>query len=238
MKTEGINVTINGDVKEPIEIILRDGRAGKIVYPVKYQQSGLITAPIEFSKRISDKSIALVEYSVSILKITFFENPKSEESAIVSGSVTINPDLVAFGINKDKYFKSPELIKFVRKYAHCFKSLDDAKELISNLQNIEVKFEQTYVKGDDRKGNSEESVKNAIKYHKGEIKTQWNLSLPLFLGFDNVDVSVEVEIDRDGTTPVFGFYSIDIEVLIKAQSKEIIDGQISQLKEFTCLQLS
>jgi hypothetical protein len=239
MQKENINLTVNGDVKTPIEIILREGEAHKPVYPRKYVSSGIISAPREFSEKITDKKLAVVEFSISDRSIKLFEDPTNSDAAEITGSVKVNPDLLAFGINKDKYFTSSDLIKHTRKHAHCFKTAAEAKELIQTLTNFEVKFEQTHKKEDDRKGNTEEHVKNAIKYHKGEVKDKLNLSLPLFVGSPKVDFEVEIEIDRQGTTPVFGFYSINMESIFLEQIEALIQKEVTLLKaKFTCIQLS
>lgn len=239
MQAEKISLTVNGEVKEPLEVILREGQAEPIVLPEKYLFTGTIQAPRIFSKTIKDKSLTVVEYSFAEKKLTIKVNPTDKLAAEVRGRIETNPDLLEFKINQDKYIDSKKLINHVRKYAHCFKTMDEAKELIKSLQNFEIKFEQTHVRNDDRKGNSEESVKNAIKYHKGEVKTLLELSMPLFVGAPKVDFTVEIEIDREGTTPVFGFYSIDLEVLIRQQVEELIFAEVAELQsEFTCLQLS
>jgi hypothetical protein len=236
---ENINLTINGEVKNPIEIVLREGEAIKHQYPKKYVTTGVIGSPVKFSSMVKNKEASVVEVYYIERKIKLFEDPTNTDSAEVVGQITTNPDLMAFGINKDTYFTSTQLIKHVRKYAHCFKTTAEAKALIETLQNFEVKFEQTHKKEDDRKGNSEESVKNAIKYHKGEVKTDLKLSLPLFVGADKVDFDVEIEIDRQGTTPVFGFYSINMETIILEETEKLIDSQVEILeKEFTCIQIN
>jgi hypothetical protein len=239
MEKENINLTINGDVKTPIEIILREGEAHKPQYPKKYNATGVISAPREFSDKVKDKTLSVVEFSYSDRAIKIYEDPTNSDAAEIKGEVKINPDLVAFGINKDKYFTSTELIKHTRKFAHCFKTAAEAKELIQTLTNFEVKFEQTHKKEDDRKGNTEDLVKNAIKFHKGEVKDKLNLSIPLFVGSSKVDFEVEIEIERQGTTPAFGFYSINMESIFIEQVEALINKEVTALKKsFTCIQLS
>jgi hypothetical protein len=239
MDKENINLTINGDVKNPIEIVLREGEAIKHQYLKKYTFNGVISAPRDFSKMITNKGLAVVEFSYKDQLIKILEDPTDADGAEVTGKISINPDLVAFGINKDVFRTSSELIKHARKYAHCFKSPQEAKDLIVTLQNFEVKFEQTHKKEDDRKGNTEDMVKNAIKFHKGEVKSEIELSIPLFIGSPKVDFKIEVEIERQGTTPVFGFYSITMESINLVNVKSLIDAELEVLrKDFTCLQLS
>lgn len=240
MEKENINLTINGEVKTPIELVIREGDAIRHSYPKKYVAEGVITAPGFFSKRITNPEDVVVEYSYLERTIKLFENPTDNDKAEVKGVLKTNPDLMAFGINKDKYFTSSELIKFIRKYAHCFKSTTEAKELINSLQNFEFKFEQANIKSDDRKGNTEESVKNAIIYHKGEIKKQVQLHLPLYIGIGKETIDLEVEIERQGTNPVFGFYSINMETFLEKTAEAIIREQVVSMiqQKFTCIQTS
>ncbi len=239
MEKENINLTINGEVKNPIEIVLREGEAIKHQYAKKYSATGVITAPKDFIKLIEDKTKSIVEYYYKDQKIKLFADPTDNEGAEITGQISINPDLVAFGINKDRFFTSADLIKHVRKYAHCFSTPQEAKELIQTLQNFEVKFEQTHKKEDDRKGNTEDSVKNAIKFHKGEVKDKIQLLLPLFVGSPKVAFEVEVEIEKQGTAPVFGFYSITMESINQEQVEILIDKELTALKkDFTCIQIN
>jgi hypothetical protein len=239
MEKENINLTINGDVKNPIEIVLREGEALKHQYPKKYVATGVITAPKDFIKQIVDKAKVVVEYYYKDQKIKLNADPTNNEGAEIIGQIVVNPDLMAFGINKDRFFTSADLIKHTRKYAHCFSTPQEAKELIQTLQNFEVKFEQTHKKEDDRKGNTEDSVKNAIKFHKGEVKDKIQLLLPLFVGSPKVAFEVEVEIEKQGTAPVFGFYSITMESINQQQVESLINEELKILKkDFTCIQIN
>jgi hypothetical protein len=240
MKDEKINITINGEVKQPIEIVLREGAAEPIKDTVqKYTKVGVITAPFDFSKRIKDKSKALVEYSINEGWIKLYENPTNKEASEVKGLIEKDPALLAFGINKDKYFSGPELIKHARKYAHVFKDINDVKDLISSLQNFDIKFEQTYSKGDDRKGNTDEHVKNALKFHKGEVKTDFTLMVPFFLGAEKVPVDVQIEIELKDSKPSFGFFSLTLETLIQEKTEELINNNVMKfIPGFTVIQIS
>jgi hypothetical protein len=238
MKPESINLTINGEIKDPIEIVLREGEAIKPSYPQKYSTAGVIGAPAEFAKKIKDKSNSIVEFSIKDLWIKLYENPTSKDAAIIEGKLLLNPELVAFAINKDLYITSNQLRKFILKYAHCFENISDGKDLIKCLENFEIVFEQAHTKSDDRKGNQEESVKSAIKYSKGELKTIWNLNMPLFIGSPKASFQIEIEIDRKETTPVFGFYSLELEVLLRAEAERLILGELSKFDGITSLQIS
>jgi hypothetical protein len=238
MNKENLYITVNGELKDPIEIVLREGQAAPIEQPVKYVVEGVIDAPLEYSKTINDITKAIVEYSFWDKFIIIKEDPKNKFAGSVKGTIVLHPDFVAFGINKDKMRSSKELINFVRKYAHCFSSMEEAKELITSLRNFEVSFEKIHVKSDDRKGNTEESVKNAVKYSKGEVKSLLTLSMPLFEGGPKVPFTVEVETEVEGSSPVFGFYSLDMEVILRDQTEEMITNVVDQLKkDFICLQL-
>lgn len=149
----------------------------------------------------------------------------------------MNPELSEFGINTGKTFTSGQLIRFIRKFAHCFARIEDAQSFIKKLQNFEVKFEQTVVKQDDRKGNTEDAVKNAIKYSKGELDLILDIAMPFFKGCDPVLITLDIEIDRDGTTPVFGFYSLDFEVKLREFIVNVMTQELTPLKSnFVCIE--
>lgn len=233
-----INLTINGEVKEPIQIVVREGEAASIIEPVQVDISGTIESARLYANKIEDKKKAVVTFSLDKKTIELNSDPTNIYRHIVKGELKTNPDLIAFGINKGNKFNSDQLQNFIKTHAHCIKDINEAKNLIKSLQNFMVKFEQEVTKTDDRKGTTEDSVKNSIKYHKGELQNILALSMPLYVGTDKVDFTVEIEIDRDGTTPVFSFYSLDLEVQLKETSEHLINTELEDLrKDFTCIQL-
>lgn len=240
MEKENLNITVNGDVKNPIVIELLEGEARKQQYPVKYSRSGTINAPYFFIKRIKDIKNAVVEYSIAEKYIKLLEDPNDSYGAEITGAIKLNPDLVAFGINKHKYFSGQDLMNHARSFAHCFQNTGEAKELIRSLQNFDVKFEQSYIKTDDRKGAKEDSIKSAITFNKGEVKTEITLFIPLFVGSPRVLFDVEIEIEAKEGKPVFGFYSINMEQLIKDEADKLILDQLElfQKADFVIIPIS
>lgn len=240
MEKENIHLNVIGD-KGPIVIELLEGPARKQEYPVKYVKSGTINAPFLFVKRIlENKKLAVVEYSEAEKWIKLLEDPTSNYGAEIKGEIKLNPDLEKFGINKNKYFSGQELLNHVRSFAHCFQTTAEAKELIKSLQNFDIKFEQSYIKTDDRKGAKEDSIKSAITYNKGEVKTELTLSLPLFVGSQKVLFDVEIEIEARDGKPVFGFYSINMEQIIKDETTHLILEQLTlfQNADFVIIPIS
>jgi hypothetical protein len=238
MQKENVQITIVSDGKQPIEFITREGKAPEIFYPKKIRSKGLIDSPFLYSRLVKDKDKALVEYSVSGLHIKLMSDPSSEIGTEIEGQLSKNPDFIAFGINKNKFFISSELITFARTHSHCFANIKDVKELIESLQNFEVKYEQTVVKKDNRQGETEDSVKNAIKFNKGEVKKHFSLLMPIHVGGPKVPIDVEIEIEKQGTAPGFAFYALELENIIRDEQEEIMGNEIAKLKDFVCIQIS
>jgi hypothetical protein len=240
MKKEDIKINVASDFKGPLDIVIREGQAETIFYPQKIRSTGTINSPFRYSVKIDDKKKALVEYSVSNLTIKLFSDPSDEKGAEIIGCLRDNPDLIEFGINKNKMFTGAELINHARTHSHCFEKVQDVKDLIQSLQNFEVQYESTIVKTDDRKGVTEDSVKSAIKINKGAIKMDLDLFMPIHVGGPKYGIKVQVEIEKQkgGNIPVFGFYSLELENTIINASEAIMADEILKLKDFVCIQVS
>lgn len=171
--------------------------------------------------------------------IRFEENPNDELATVLTSKLTINPDYVAFGINKGQYFSQKELLSFVKQHAHCFQSLADVKTLIAKLQNFEARFTQTVVKRNDNQGNAQDSITTAIQQHEGEVSGVVALRMPLYLGLKPVSFTAEIEIQKgQNNLPVFSFNSLDVQMLVLETAENAILEEVAKFKDqFVCLQI-
>lgn len=171
--------------------------------------------------------------------IRFDEDPNDELATVFTSKLKVNPDFAAFRINSDEFFSQQELLQLIIKRAHCFASLNDAKDLRTKLQNFVVKYEQTIESKNDNQGNTKDLIETAIKQHEGAINGELSLSMPIFLGMQKHSFTVEIEIQRgNGNRPVFGFFSLDVEMLKREAAEIAILNEVEKWKkDFVCLEI-
>lgn len=233
------------NVPEKIEVVYLTGKSqDHLPHP---QSSNFLITIASLVAMVGSKSFAqdpannthVVTYSKTNTKkrIVLTTDPTIQRRDTFTAELIINPDLVAFGLNGGRNFRHEELVNFVRKYAYCFGDLQSAKDLIKSLRNFEVKFEQTIAREDDRQGNKKDLVESAIKFNKGEIPVVWDLYMPLYIGTEKVRFSIEVEIEKQDSQPVFSFHSLDMQVAAEDVANTQIDNAIETLsKYFVCLE--
>lgn len=230
----------------PIEVIVREGVAPKINEPIAFGRKkvtigtmfALVAGGVFNATPKENKGILLYNLQPDGLGLEFIADPNDALAPILHGNLELNPDLVAFGINKDRYFSGRDLIKFARKFAHCFADPGQPTKLIASLQNFEVKFEQVHKKEDDRKGNASEQIKSALKFTRGEVPLAWDLKLPLFKGTPDVEFTVEIEIEAEGGHPAFAFYSLEVELLLRKLGPDLITTEVNKFaKQFKTLEV-
>lgn len=164
-------------------------------------------------------------------RIEFDEYPDNDwEGAKVIGHLTLNPDLVPWQINKNKFFTAAAMVELIRTNAHVMDEAQ-AKKLIELLRNFEVEFAEVARKADDRKGNTDLEVKQSITFKKGEIPKNLAIVLPLFKGTDKKTVSLELELERRQGEVQYAFYSLQLEAMLRNEADTIIDGILTDFSD-------
>lgn len=147
-KVENINIQFSGDKfpENPIVIHLLEGPAPtpfRTIDPVKKRIEGDINSVKEFIKNNllkADKAVVYYSDNPANPWIELQVNPEDELAPVVKGVLSPNPDLKAFFFNEKAAFKNDTFIDVIKKYAHCFKSKEEAKVLIKTLTNFKAKF--------------------------------------------------------------------------------------------------
>ena len=233
---------------KPIVLIIREGDAETINNPIAWGNKAVsIKSIVEFVRKREftkspEENKGVVTYCLhpERARIEFDQDPFNNQAPSMSAKLTINPDLQAFGINKDRFFSSKDLEGFVLKYAHCFADIEEVKSLRGHLKNFIVKYEQTVEKANDNQGNTKDLVESSIKINKGMLPLVWKLKLPLFVAGPKIDLEVEIEIQKivGSNMPGFGFYSMELEPKLRQAVEDSIYDQINELtKLYPCLEV-
>lgn len=245
MKPEKVNIILpeNYDGK-PVELVFREGEAEPIKdYQAVFTQN--VVMPSLFAYVLGrgfpegEQLPGIVIFNLEDRSVQLNINPNDIRADRLTSRLELHPDLVAFGINEEKQFTAKQLVKHITRYAHCLGDVTAPKKLIKSLQNHDVKFEQQMKNMDDRQGNTEKSVKTALKFVEGELDPNWKLLIPIFKGEAPVELEVEIQIDIQNGNPVYSFWCLELEIISKQMSDSIISDVVNKLgKYFTCLRTS
>jgi hypothetical protein len=240
----------------PIEIIVREGEAAKplnTVQPRKREFCGGIDSVLSFVKdryKIAESIVekhdyVMVEYCYNpdrpwILLDTDINNPLS---TTVRGELIKNPDLKPFEFNKGAVFTNKSFIQVIKENAHCFASIQEANQLIKQLRNFVAKFTTEVEDLNDNQGNTKLKIETKLEAAKSGIPELLNFSAPLFNGGNKVYFTVEVEIEvvmNNGKPEAkFGFFSLELNQMLRDEAERIINMQVEALDQyFTCIRVN
>jgi hypothetical protein len=251
-KIENFNVSFGDNIPEkPVHIYLYEGQAPqpeRTLNPQKLKVVCDLNGVVDFVKdryTSGKKDIAgVVTYSDSPadIYVELQTNPVSEIQTVIKGVLKSNPDLREFHFNEKGAFNNKSFIDVIRKNAHCFASIEEAKRLVKLLTNFQASFTTEVEDLDNRQGTTKNSVETVLNVQKGKIPETVTFKMPLFDGGDPVEFSVDVEIDvkmKDNKPEaMFGFFSMDFVVLQRDEAKDYVGKTISVLSDyFTCMRV-
>jgi hypothetical protein len=240
----------------PIEIVVREGEAPKplnTVQPRKREFIGDIHSVFSYAKErynipesLSEKHHdSLIEFCDDpdrpwIVLDTDINNPLS---TTIKGQLLKNPDLRPFEFNRGAVFTNKSFIAVIKENAHCFKDTHTARALIKQLQNFVAKFTTEVEDLDDKQGNTKFKIETKLEAAKTGIPEILEFNMPLFNGERkanfNVEVEIEVVMNNGKPEAKFGFFSLELNQLIRDEAERIINSQIELLQSyFTCIRVN
>ncbi len=241
MNIENLSVNIEGDAPNiPIEIIVREGEAAKVQEPTSQELRTTLAGAWEWVRiRVEKQKFpnGQVTYHYQRRELIFDTDPNQPIGNTIIAQLVENPDLKAFQVGSGSGFTATQLKKLILSKAHVFADMDAARSLKRKLESFSYKFETEIQKDDDRKGNTKDSVKRALKF-KDELPETIDVSLPLFIGEENAELVLTIEVEVDGTTPKFQFYCLELEKIMRDTAVDLIDQQLENfVGTYPCVEL-
>lgn len=190
---------------------------------------GTIKAPANFWEKRSatvTKLKAHVKYSYRDRTISLVtEENFSKLGEEVTGSLNINPEFNAFGINIEKMFKVNDLVKHVRMNKFLFADKDVHAKILSSLKSFSANVESEIRKVNDGRGNIEDVYKTTMK---SNAELNFNILAPIFIGEPAKSFNVEICCQADNSEVKFWFESTDLINLFKQDSENIINKELER----------
>lgn len=222
-----INVKVEGP-----NVVIRTGEALPLKEPKIINLDGSIVGPVEFVRKRKDDfpaNLVHLTYSIREMFIKLVLNENSYYSATVRGSLKENPELVAFGINKEAYRNVKDLQKFLRLRKYFFVDPSQHAAIIANLSKFNAEITSKIKDENDNRGKVDRSLSMDVKT---DIPLSFDLSLPIFLGQPpkkfKVDICFEV---RDTNEIVTWLESTELQELVMGDRENLVFDQVTILKD-------
>lgn len=221
-KPIAINIQ-NYSGSKPIEVIYREGRAGKEldeIPPVDISVCGVLSTPLDWLEKRVDtinqkEANILVEREKMAIILTINESDPYTK-ATISGKAELSDLFTKFGINDPNVGWVPaKLGQFLRLNRSVFEDKEQCMKLVSALKNFTAKAKAEIEKKHDPSGSRAEVYRQEVE---SNLPKSFTVHIPIFKGPAKTTFDVE-----------FDHYLTDGEVflqLVSPGAKEIMDSTI------------
>lgn len=231
--TPEVKVNITTDNDAPIVTIL-SGKAEPEEHPISIDFSGILSAPGDFltnRKGELDPSQCRLEVDFHDSTLVFFSNEKSKYRDRVSGKLKKSRALETFSINGPGKWDDKKLAKLLRTTAFYFPDQEALKKLHDALMKFEAKVQMKFENSKDLKGNAKVVYEKTVEL---EIPNTINIKLPIFEGYEEKVIKIEVGAEATSSGVDFFLESQELSKLEEEFKRQIIEAEITKFKEFNC----
>lgn len=246
---EEIKLNIQNIQSEGNEVVIRTGEALPLAEKLQISISGNIDAVSRYIKQRGsslNQSEGALHSSTEVpahtaviivnrehLKIQLQCDPSDKYAPMVTGQLSLNPDLQEFGINSAKKFTREELLSLIKLNRFFFADKDDHAVLMSKIKNFRANVNKDVQDGADNRGNKNRVNNQAVDTEVPETAV---LQIPVFKGESPSRFIVDICLDvTDGGTR-FWLESIDLNELIIKRRDEVFAQEIENFDGFCVIE--
>lgn len=237
MDAEKMQFSINAQDGKPVEIILREGEAPKMLPnlpPVKHYITGTIGAPHEFLlRRIpvtgqinTDLCHILVNRKEISIKLVINENDP-HTTGHITGDLEEHPKFKEFGINQGKNWEPNELGQFLKMNRFFFADSAENMKLVTTLKNFEATVNAKIEKQKADNGEFKDNYSGAVL---SNLPGSFKVKIPIFKGLEPETIEIEFFASVNGRTASLQLVSPGANHLLESIRDKVIDEQISQIR--------
>lgn len=218
----------------PIEVVLREGEAPIALDPKEPERvviNGTIDAPFRWLEKrvelINQKSTNLIVNRDKMgLALTIDETNYYQTE--INGILQASKEMMEFGINTDKKWEPIKLSKFIKMHRAFFTDKSQNMMLVSTLKNFKAKVNQDIERSKEENGSK---VDNYSQVVDSNLPKSFKLNIPLFKGFDNEEIEVEIYADVDGRDVSLSLVSAGANEAIEEYKNKVIDVQLDAIRQ-------
>lgn len=235
MSENKLNVVVPKDYNgTPIEVVLREGDAPIALDPKEPQRvtiDGTIDSPFRWlEKRIDCITQKTANISVDrdnmYLKLVIDET--NYYQACIAGMLALSKEMKEFGINTERAWEPNKLSQFIKMHRAFFTDKSQNMQLVSILRNFKAKVNQDIERSKEENGSK---VDNYSQVVDSNLPKSFKLNIPLFKGFPNEEIEVEIYADVDGRDVSLSLISAGANEAIEEYKNRVINEQLDKIKE-------
>jgi hypothetical protein len=215
------------DGKQPVQIIVREGKANDVKEPHALQIYGTIDTPARhIAKRKEDILVheSHIEVNREEMSIGLILDEHSAYEDHIVGRLQLSQDYQGMGINDGEYVSCFDLADRIKKYRTLFESREAAMKLVSELRNFKAKVEREMELSDDKRGNVNIRKNQAVD---SNIPEALKVHLQIFKGQPAETFEVEVEVNPNDLSMTL--VSPEANDIIRDQRDIIINRQLDAI---------
>jgi len=228
------NIKVNIEKVDGNEIKIRTGGIIEDPKPIPVKFSGVLSAPGDFltnRNELLKKNDCRLEVDNNNGHLKFYSDERSHERDEIEGKLKRSSLIGVFGINESKYYSDKQLAKFLRQYAFYFPDQSALNKLINALMNFEAKVTSVFENKKDLTGNAKSMYEKTVE---SAIPTPISIKLPIFEGYPEETIKVEIGAEATSSGVNFFFESAELCVLEERLKRTILSSEIKKFEEFGC----
>ena len=146
----------------------------------------------------------------------------------INGILQPSKEMLEFGINTDKNWEPIKLSQFLKMHRAFFTDKSQNMMLVSTLKSFKAKVNQDIERSKEENGSK---VDNYSQVVDSNLPKSFKLNIPLFKGFANEEIEVEIYADVDGRDVSLSLVSAGANEAIEEYKNKVIDEQLKQIRQ-------
>lgn len=227
------------------ELIIREGNAQEPL-PLKEPKiitiSGDIHSVANFinnrktghGSQLIDMNKAVVTVDKSNKTIVLQLDPENHYGATITAKLEESDELKQFGINKGNRYNRKSLLDLIRFNRLFFEDKVQHAQVMTGLYKLRVKSETEIQQEKDNQGNKR-NLLDVKTVDDGGLVKEFNLTLPLFKGFSNQNITVEICFEVLNGDVSFWLESIGLKEAMDASVDGILAKELESCEGFVII---
>lgn len=235
MTESKLNVVVPKDYNgTPIEVVLREGDAPEALNPKEPERvviNGTIDAPFRWLEKrvelINQKATNII-VNRDKMGIALTIDETNYYQTEINGILQASKEMQEFGINTEKKWELIKLSQFFKMHRAFFKDKSENMSLVSTLKNFKAKVNQDIERSKEENGNRTDTYSQVVD---SNLPKSFKLNVPLFKGFANEEIEVEIYADVDGRDVSLSLVSAGANEAIEEYKNKVIDEQLDAIRK-------
>ena len=218
------------------ELVVRQGKAAPIREKNCLNETGTIFAPAEFMENRSEFDLLNNQDCVLLSdkdnnRLQFISDQSKELNDKITGVLKPSREIGIFGINTGRKYGDKELADLFRKTRMYFSNTVDCTKAITSLSKFKAKVSADLENNDDQRGNTKFLIEKRVQT---DLPETINLKIPIFQGFQPVEIEVLLIISVSGSGIEISLESYELYELEEKEKTRIFEAEENKFHSFGC----